>query len=338
MPDGTGSPLTADQAWQVVALAVRAPSLHNTQPWRFVLRDGVLELHADRDRQLPATDPDGRQLVLSCGAALLGARLAVRALGRVPLVDLPGDPVRPDLLARISLGPPAPADAEEVALRNALPRRQSQRHGLVDDAVPAGLAGALRRAAAAERAVLLVLGDRARRRAVADLVAAAERAQRATPEVLRELGRWTARPAHHGDGLPPGSWAPSPPPRRDDELAVRDFAARTLGGARRPGAVRAGPGGAPLAAALVTGGDTPVDWLRAGQALHRLLLQAASVGVQASLHSQPMGLLGLRTLLREELSGGAEPQMLLQLGRPAAPLTVAPGTPRRPVEDVLVLR
>jgi hypothetical protein len=87
----------------------------------------------------------------------------------------------------------------------------------------------------------------------------------------------------------------------------------------------------------VTKGDTPGDWLRAGQALHRVLLQAASVGVQASLHSQPMGLLGLRTLLREQLSGGAQPQMLLQLGRPADPSTVAPRTPRRAVEDVLVL-
>lgn len=108
----------------MVALAVRAPSLHNAQPWRFALRHGALELHADRTRQLPATDPDGRQLVVSCGAALFGARLAVRALGRVPQVELISDPLRSDLLARLTLGATTPANSEEVAL-TAAQQRQS---------------------------------------------------------------------------------------------------------------------------------------------------------------------------------------------------------------------
>ncbi|MDX6584329.1 MAG: hypothetical protein QOI10_3513, partial [Solirubrobacterales bacterium] len=51
-------------------LAVRAPSLHNTQPWRWRVGDESVQLYLDQARQLPATDPEGRELIISCGAAL----------------------------------------------------------------------------------------------------------------------------------------------------------------------------------------------------------------------------------------------------------------------------
>src|SRR5215218_1282576 len=92
-----------DQAERVVAVAVRAPSLHNSQPWMFTLRAGALELRADLSRHLRGTDPDGRQMLISCGAALFGARLGVRALGYLPDVDLLPDPSEPDLVARVRL-------------------------------------------------------------------------------------------------------------------------------------------------------------------------------------------------------------------------------------------
>ena len=72
----------ADEALRaVVELACLAPSIHNTQPWTWRLRDGLLELHADATRRLPAADPTSRSLVISCGAALHHARVAARALG-----------------------------------------------------------------------------------------------------------------------------------------------------------------------------------------------------------------------------------------------------------------
>lgn len=327
--------LTAHDAAAVVALATAAPSLHNMQPWSFVLRSGALELRADRSRHLPGTDPDERQLVLSCGAALFGARLGVRTLGRLPIIDLLPDAGVPDLLARLRVGPRAPADAEEVALLRAVAHRRSLRHGFAAEPLPTGLLHAMRHAAARERAVLLVLEQPDRRLAVAELVAAADRAQRASPEVVRELTTWTSRPEAHADGLPPGAWPEQPPGRVADGLTVRDFGVRA--GPRRPRtASRAGaPTAAAAAAALLTRGDGPADWLLAGQALHRVLLTAACAGVQASLHSQPFGLMGLRRLLRDELPGGAEPQMLLQIGRPVAGDRDRVSTPRRPVPEVL---
>src|SRR5690242_6274406 len=100
MTDATEAPERSDVE-RAVSFGVRAPSIHNTQPWRWVYRPGVLELYADRSRQLPALDPDGRSLVLSCGAALELARLGFAAAGWQTEVDRVPDRHRPDLLARI---------------------------------------------------------------------------------------------------------------------------------------------------------------------------------------------------------------------------------------------
>lgn len=329
------------EAARVVAVAVRAPSLHNSQPWLFTLRDGTLELRADSARHLPGTDPDTRQLMISCGAALFGARLGLRSLGLLPQVELLPEAAQPDLLARVRVRGTAPADAEEVSLVRAVPWRWTARSGFAPEPVPAGLLAALRRAAAWERAVLLVLDDPGRRRAAAELVAAADRAQRASDVVSRELTTWTTRDAAGGDGVPPWAYPRHPPAAGADQFAVRDFTqAPSDDELPRPGgpdSASPGPAGDPVAGALLTGGDTPADWLRAGQALHRVLLTAAAAGVQASLHSQPFGVEVLRRSVRDALTGGAEPQLLLQFGHPAGPDAVGPATPRRPVADVLTV-
>lgn len=334
-PDRPVRAIRLDEAERLVRLAARAPSVHNTQPWQFSVRDGVLEVRADWSRHLPGTDPDGRQLVVSCGAALFCLRLGVRLLGHAPQVELVGDDCDRRLLARVGLGPPAPADAELAALVNAVARRRTIRTGLVGTGLPAGLVTAVRTAAAKERAVLLVLSDGRSRRAVVELVRAAERAQQSSVEVVRELAAWTSRTPADADGLPPGSW-PKVLAESDDQMVGRDFGVRAVRPrpARSPSGPAPGGAAAPVAAALLTRGDTVQDWLEAGQALQRVLLTAAAVGVHASLHSQLFGLLGLRTVLRGQLTGDAEPQMLLQLGRPAVP-SHGPVTPRRPVSELL---
>src|SRR6185312_6884097 len=78
-----------------IALAIRAPSVHNTQPWRWRVGDSSLHLYADWSRHLTATDPEGRDLVVSCGASLHHMRVALAALGWgtvVHHVPNPGDP------------------------------------------------------------------------------------------------------------------------------------------------------------------------------------------------------------------------------------------------------
>ena len=85
-----------------MAAAVWAPSVHNTQPWRFTVRGQQISLYADAERQLRVADPDGREMMISCGAALFTARLAVRSLGYLPEICLLPDPGQPLLVARVS--------------------------------------------------------------------------------------------------------------------------------------------------------------------------------------------------------------------------------------------
>src|SRR5271169_5461257 len=95
-------PVTADEiARYVVSQAVWAPSVHNTQPWRFIADGQQISLHADVDRRLTVADPDGREMMISCGAALFNVRLALRALGYIPETSVRPDPDQPTLVAQV---------------------------------------------------------------------------------------------------------------------------------------------------------------------------------------------------------------------------------------------
>src|SRR5690349_25066049 len=124
MTDATQAP-TRPEVERAVSFGVRAPSIHNTQPWRWVYRSGVLELYADRSRQLPALDPDGRSVLLSCGAALELARLGFAASGWRTEVDRLPDAGEPDLLARIRPVAREAVDGSGVARAEAAERRHT---------------------------------------------------------------------------------------------------------------------------------------------------------------------------------------------------------------------
>jgi nitroreductase len=119
-------PIPAGQVGYLIATAARAPSVHNTQPWRFKVSRYTIELHADLRRKL-RVDPLGREMLISCGAAVFGLRLGVRSLGYLPLVELLPDPARLRLLARVRLGAAVPMTAREREMLEALPHRHTHR-------------------------------------------------------------------------------------------------------------------------------------------------------------------------------------------------------------------
>ncbi|MET9492967.1 hypothetical protein [Nocardia sp. NPDC006630] len=82
-------------------LASRAPSVHNTQPWRWEFDGEKLQLFTDPDRLLTAADPHGRQLIISCGAMLHHVRTAFGAQGWHTDTVREPDPLNPGLLAEI---------------------------------------------------------------------------------------------------------------------------------------------------------------------------------------------------------------------------------------------
>jgi hypothetical protein len=329
VPEAVAIP--AGQAGYLVRVAARAPSLHNTQPWRFKVRPDAIELYADYSRQL-SIDPIGRELLISCGAALFGLRLAVRSLGRTPEVELFGEPARQPaekarlrLLARVRLGAPAAMTAAERKLLEAVPHRHTHRGPFDPDPLPAGLLTGLQQDATTEGATLAVIDLDQAGRKVAAILTTATRDQDLDPVSRAEILRWTrdaSSPAR--DGVPAHAF-PAQPDRSPGQLPQRDF---DLG--RGLGLLAAGGPPAAVTAVLVTAGDAEEDWLQAGQALNRLLLHAASQWVFARLQTQPLQAGTIRALIGSRLALPGVPQMLLEFGV----ARIAPATGRRPAADL----
>jgi len=303
----------------LVATAGRAPSLHNSQPWRFTTGDGLVELWADRTRWPRFADPSGRELHLSCGAALLTLQVALRSLGREPVVDLLPDPGSPDLLARVGAGAGASVGAPQVALLRAVHRRHTHRSGFSGRTLSASLRAALQRAAEQHGARVAFVDDPGQRAVVARVTAAGARVQNARALPPAEARRWTSA-AGARDGVQAGSRTAPPP------FGITG---------RRPAAARPTPGrpdaDGSVLAVLTTQADRPHDWLAAGQALEAVLLTAATDWVFADIDSQALEVEQLRRQLAHDLHLTGAVQLVFALGH--AP--VARLTPRRPVAAVL---
>ena len=308
-------PTTAEEiARYVVARAVWAPSVHNTQPWRFTADGGSqISLHADADRRLAVADPDGREMMISCGAALFTARLALRALGYIPETRVLPDPAQPALVAEVSWRDRAAADEFERRLSGHVLTRRTHRGAFDPEPLPPDTLAALRAAAAREGAALRIVADDGRRAALAAAVQSAEHELRRDAERLRELARWTPAPGSAcRDGVPATSY-PARAERTQPYFPGRDFA-RGHGWGTPPLSPATSHRAAGVAGLLTTTADHPVDWVNAGQALQRIMLTASTCGAAVALHSQPLELPWLREFIRTQLSDDACPHLVLRIG------------------------
>ena len=320
------APLLADHAPFLITSAARAPSVHNTQPWRFQVGRSGVELYCDPRRKLRA-DPLGREMIISCGAALFGLRLAVRGLGYLPVVELMPDPRRPRLLARVGMGAAAPVTRAEGRMLEAVPHRHTHRGPFEPGSLPGGLLAGLQHDALAERAELaLIEGELAYQR-LATIVAVAASRMDLDPRVRAETRQWTrSADSRARDGVPAMAFSHRGQLRPRRRLPQRDF------DLDRGLALLPGGGESPSATAvLLTRGDRRADWLHAGQALHRLLLHAATRWVFASLNTQPLESPRFRAQIRARLRLTGAPQMLLKLGR----ANTTPAAPRRPARELM---
>jgi len=316
----------------VVEAAVHAPSVHNSQPWWFSTADHEISLHADIDRRLDAADPRGREMMVSCGAALFTTRVALRYLGLVPKVSLLPDADLPNLVARIGYGRDQVAPAEyERGLFAEITRRHTHRGGFDPDPLPASLIAVMRDEATRENAALAIMTDEAKRGALAAVTETAEYALRIDAVRMREQARWAPPPgSSRKDGVPATAY-PARPERTQPSFPARDFA-HGRGWGMPPSGTGAVPRSAGLVTVLTTPSDAPADWVSAGQALQRVLLVASSCGLTAALHSQPLEVDELRDFISAVLCEGAFPQMVIRLGCTGQ----TSASVRRAVEEVLL--
>lgn len=296
----------------LVRYAILAPSTHNSQPWVFRVRGEALELFADWRRALQVCDPLGRELHISCGAAIQFASLAARGFGREGRVDLLPDPRNPDMLARLRLGMPwAPTAAEERRIR-AIPRRHTNRMPFADDPVAGLDVAGLIRLAEAHGVGFAATSDPAVRRQISDLVVEADLRLMKDPAARRELARW----------IRPGAG------RTADGMSVRSFGLPDMLGRIVSSAMKLfdlGPATAHAHESLVahapwiglvfTKQEDRLAWLRAGMALADIVLEMTADGLDCSFLNQPVELRGARPRVGSAIGVSGFPQMLMRIGR-----------------------
>jgi nitroreductase len=308
---------------RLITAAAAAPSIHNTQPWRFVIRgDDVIEVHADVDRVLWVADPHGRALHLSCGAALLNLRLAIRVAGAKPLVwPLPDPQHEPTLIAFVQLADGRPATGGERGMYESIWQRHTSRVPFDGHVLPRPIEFALEQAAEAEHAVLRLLGIRDAA-LVAQWAAAADRQLARDASHRAELDQWIA--ISGDDGIPAEALGPAP----DSEAApVRHLMNLTPETARPLVSYEL----LPQIAVLATERDEPADQLRAGQALQSVLLTATGCGLNASFLYQLIELHDMRDDHGRWWPWPECPQVIIRFGRGPA----GAASPRRPAEEIL---
>ena len=321
-------PVPARLMERIVEIATRAPSVHNTQPWRWRATGHTLELYADPAYLLPETDPEGRNLTISCGAALHHAQVAAGALGwAAEVVRLP-DPDQPDLLARLDLSPAAPPAAAVEAL-DALDRRATDRRRFTAWPVPEERLAHLARIANEWGARAVPLTDDSERFIAERLVLRAAAHQRTNRAAMREQRQWQDRSA--ADGVP-SAVLPGPAGLRGAHLHRFESGTGGLLSAAGDTELEASDG---LLILFDTNNDTRA-WLRAGEGLSALWLAATAGGLSVVPLTQVIEVPETRLAMQSEVLGGlAHPFILVRIGWQSIGRDELARTPRRPVAEVL---
>ncbi|MEV7780964.1 hypothetical protein [Kitasatospora sp. NPDC088351] len=321
--------LTAADLRLLAAAGGAAPSLHNSQPWRFrPTPDGQgLEVRADPGRAVPLADPNGAALHISVGAALFNLRVAAGRLGREPAVRLLPDEDDPQLLAVLDLA--GPARAERLFGRDLYPaiaERHSSRQPFANRDVPEAVLGELVAAAHDEGVALAPLEEAGVRRVLA-LTAEAEDRIAHDPARQAETHAWLRRDAAT-DGIPLTALGPLD---HDARVPMREFAGRPPHRGDAPTQPSQRFEALPQLCTLTTPGDGPADWLRTGQALERVWLLATVHGLRLTVWHQAVEWDDTRWGLRDPAEGPGYVQLVLRTGYGPP----GPATPRRPVESIL---
>lgn len=317
-----------DTVRAAVELACRAPSVHNTQPWRWLLGERSIHLMADWTRQLRATDPDGRDLLISCGAALHHLRVALAGLGWSSTVQHLPNPADRDHLAAVTVRPSTPKP-EAIELSAALTRRRSDRRRSAPWSVPHQHLDLL--AAVAQRAApvrVVPVRDGRTRAELARAMADAAVHQAADLEYRTELAVWSGR----SHGATEGVLADSAPA---GQVVYGDIVMRLFAHGRLPVPAPAEDDLGELLL-ITTGTDEPRDRVHAGEAASAIMLTGTALSLATCPLSQVTEVPASGAVVTDRVLGGdTVAQLVLRVAWVPSTADPLPHTPRRPLDEVL---
>jgi nitroreductase len=322
VPEEGDQRLSALLAW-----AVLSPSPHNTQPWLWSVRDGVIELRRDNSRLLGVSDPDGREMVIGCGSALEHLLLRLGIDGDQVTVVICPDPSDTDLLARVTVGEGEPY-LNRPELVEQMRWRRTNRTGYRGEPMSTAQRDALLATAASFGVDVYWLDSAAHRDASVDFIMAADRDQMANPDFRKELAHWM-RPehSHQMDGMEADLLGQHGVAAYVAPLIVRTFDVGKMQSAKDASLTE----GSPDICVFHTPVDDPINWMATGRALAHFTLEAMSMGRASAYMNQPCEVPHLRAAFRQTLCISGFPQLLLRSG--IADETHA--ALRRPVAEVL---
>ncbi len=308
----------------VVELACRAPSVHNSQPWRWRYAGGRLDLYADPARMLAAADPRGRQLLISCGAALAHLTVAASALRWRTHVTLLPDGADPRLVASIGFSHDAKPQSHDFDLLAAIRRRRTDRTAFAR--MPGNpILPELLRAAAGTDASVTVLSDDTRT-VLAEATALGSGVRRYDSSYQAELHWWSGH-RFEGEGIPESALA-----TRAEQAKVA--VGRAFPEPRSRTGTEDGPEDESTVLLLGTPGDEGTDWIRCGQAMSAVMLEATVQRLATCPLTHLTEIDASRDLLRSLARDAGVPQLLIRVGTATRPAPLN-DTPRRPLTQVL---
>lgn len=300
---------THPRSTEVLQAALRyaslAPSVQDSKPWRFHVEAEHVDLYYDPSQEVAVIDPLHRELVISCGAALFNFQIALQHSGYRPSIALVHDPKHPALLARVSLDGEGPVDDPDGLLFDAITRRHTNREGFTPTRLPIDLQDQLRHDVSVEGAWVDFVEDVYTKTRIAGVIRDADHDQLNQEGFLFQLAASIRANTHH-------SFTGTPAQRvAHDQLLASEAA---------------------VLAVIGTVDDDAISWVRAGQALQRILLRCSANNVWASFLNQPVEVADLRPRIAKIVEREGYPQILLRLGYGNAPLPI----PTQAISEMLI--
>jgi len=316
---------------RAVELACRAPSLHNSQPWRWRAGGAVLHLFADPSRIGRHTDSTGREVIISCGAVLDHLRVAMAAEGWRAAISRYPDPLNNNHLASIEFHRMESVSSAQLDRARAIGRRRTDRLPFAAPLRWGLIEPALRESVTDTGVDLDVIGDNGRP-ALAAASRLSEEWRHHDPTYQTELSWWTGGSGSQDAGIPAGALASEAEGERID--VGRGFPTDS-DSHRREGVER----DRSMILVLSTYDDSPENSLRCGEVLSSVLLECTVAELATCTLTHLIEIHATREAVRRLTGRIAEPQVLIRVGRavPGRHDPPPPVTPRRALSDVLAI-